>query len=62
VGEGAVLELGDDLFDHGVVAVALVGPDRVQGGVGDERVMPVGVEQLALPGMGGRVEPLDPAY
>jgi hypothetical protein len=44
-------KLGDDLLDDGVSAVDLVGGHRVQGvggGVGDERVVAVGGEQLTL--------------
>jgi hypothetical protein len=50
VGQRAVLEFGDDLLDVGVVAVMLVGLDDAEGGVGDERVVPVGGEQRTLPG------------
>ncbi len=50
VGQGPVLQLGDDLLDDGVVAVPLVGLDRGQGAVGDEGVVAVGREQLALLG------------
>ena len=50
VGQGAVLEFGDDLLDQGVVAVTLIGLDRGQGAVGDEGVVAVGREQLALLG------------
>lgn len=39
---------GTALLDDGVVAVGLVRLDQAQGGVGDEPVMPVGREQLAL--------------
>jgi hypothetical protein len=38
VRQRAVLELGDDLLDGRVVAVALVGVDPRQSGVGHERV------------------------
>ena len=50
VGERAVLQLGDNLLDDGVVAVGLVRGDGGQSAVGDERVMAPGGEQLVLPG------------
>jgi hypothetical protein len=59
--QGTVLELGDDLLEDRVVTVSLVGLDGREGGVGDEPVMAVGVEQFALSGMRGGVEPLDAA-
>lgn len=64
VRQGAVFELGDDLLDDRVPAVGSVGADRVEGGVRDERVVPPGREQLALPGRGGRcgAQPLDASH
>ena len=46
--ERAILELSDDLLDERVVAMTLVGLDRGQRAVGDERVVAVGREQFAL--------------
>lgn len=62
--EGVGLELGDDLLDDGVPAVDLVGLDRAQGGVGDERVVAVGGEQLTLGAAvtGGGLQPPHPAH
>lgn len=51
--ERTALELGDDLLDDRVVAVGFVGVDDAQGGVGDERVVAPGVEELPLPLGGG---------
>ena len=58
-----------DLFDDGVPAVGGLGLQHRQGGVGEDRVVAVGGEQLtlhALPGLVGRggygVEALDPAH
>ena len=48
VGQGTGLELGDDLLDDRVVAVGGVGVNGAEGGVGDERVVAPGVEQLTL--------------
>ena len=64
VGQGPVLELGDDLFDDRVPAVDLVGLDGGQVAAGDERVGAPGREQLALHGAvgGQRLEPADPAH
>jgi hypothetical protein len=59
VGQRAVLEFGDDLLDDRVVTVLLVGLDDTEGAVGDERVVPVGGEQLTLPGW---LEPFHPAH
>ncbi|MCP6134171.1 hypothetical protein NL393_33865, partial [Klebsiella pneumoniae] len=58
-----VLELGDDLLNQGVVAVTLIGLHHGQGAVGDEGVVAVGREQLALlgPVAGEWLESLDPA-
>lgn len=60
----AVLEFGDHLLDHGVVALLLVGLDGAQGRVRDEPVMAVGREQLALFGAvpGQWLESFDPAH
>ena len=57
-----VLEFGDDLLDDGVVAVTLVGLDDAQGGVGDEGVVAVGREQLALLGAVRSGQSSDAAY
>ena len=64
MGQGAVLELGDDLFDDGVPPVGQVGLDRVEVAVGDERVVAPGREQLALDrAVGGqRLQAADPAH
>jgi len=61
---GPSLKFGDDLLDHRVAAVAFVGLDQAQGAVGDERVMPVGREQLALFGAvtGEGLESLDASH
>ncbi|WP_238695195.1 hypothetical protein [Ornithinimicrobium flavum] len=62
--QGPVLELGDDLLDDRVPPVVLIGLDGAQVGVGDERVVALGSEQLtlrvAVPGQG--LEPSDPAH
>jgi len=50
VGQGPVLQVGDDLFDDGVVAVVGLGVKRRLGRVGEDRVIAEGVEQLVLPG------------
>lgn len=52
MGQGAILELGDDLLDDdllddGVLAVRLVGLEQVKDRVRGERVVAVGREQLA---------------
>nr|WP_157550791.1 hypothetical protein [Nocardioides jensenii] len=48
VRERPVLEFGDDLLNDRVIAVTLIGLDHAQGAVGDEGVVTVGREQLAL--------------
>lgn len=53
VGEGSVDEIGEDLFDDGVVAVSLVGGDGGQVGVGQEGVVAPGWEQFFLTGRCG---------
>jgi hypothetical protein len=64
VRERPVLVLGDDLLDQGVIAMPLISLDGRQGAVGDERMVAVGREQLALLGAAGcqRLEPFDPAH
>jgi hypothetical protein len=64
VRERPVLELGDDLLDQGVIAMPLISLDGRQGAVGDERMVAVGREQLALLAAAGcqRLEPFDPAH
>jgi hypothetical protein len=52
VGKGPVDDVGEDLFDDGVVAVGLVGVDGGQVGVGQERVVAPQREQCFLPGWG----------
>jgi hypothetical protein len=49
VRQGTVLQVGVDLFDHGVGAVGFVGGHGVQGAGGEEAVESVGVE-LTCPG------------
>jgi hypothetical protein len=61
VGEGPVVEVGVDLLDDGVVAVVALGLDGLERGVGEERVVAPGGEQLALPGGGVLVLVADPA-
>ncbi len=48
VHRGVVLQLRDDLPDHGVVTMPPIGIDDGQGAVGDEGVVAVDREQLAL--------------
>lgn len=50
MGQSTVFELGDDLLDHSVVALGLVGLDHAQVRVGDEAVVSVGGEQFTLGG------------
>lgn len=55
VGQGAVLEIGIDLLDPGMLAMDLIGSDRVQHlGVhgGEERMEMVGVKERQLPHRG----------
>ena len=42
--------VGEDLLDDGVVAVLVLGLDQLERGVGEDRVVAPGREQLALPG------------
>ena len=62
--QGVVLEFGDDLLDDRVVTMPLVGLDHGEGAVGDEGVVAVGREQLALLGAiaSQPLEPVDPAH
>ena len=66
VSHRTLFELGDDLFDDGVVAVVFVGVDRGQVTVGDEPVVPPGGEQRVLAVVGGGdgslVQALHPAH
>ena len=48
VGEGAVVEVGDDLLDDRVAAVLLLGLEGLERGVGEDGVVAPGGEQLAL--------------
>jgi hypothetical protein len=41
-------QVGDDLLDDRVVTVLALGLDRLERGVGEDRVVPVGGEELAL--------------
>ena len=55
MGEWAVLQLGDDLLDDGVVAVGGLGGQHWLGAVGEHGVVAVDREQLALlAGLSGR--------
>ena len=49
MGQGTVLQVGDDLLD-GVAAVGGLGVEHRQGAVGEHRVVAVDGEQLALVG------------
>ena len=49
---GPCLQVGDDLLDDGVPAVAVLGLDHRQRCVGEHRVVAVAGEQLALAGRG----------
>src|SRR6478735_7380159 len=60
--QGRVLQVSMNLLDDGVAAVGLVGGDGIEGGGGEERVEPPGVEERGLPGVGARVEVGDAAY
>ncbi|UPW06917.1 hypothetical protein M1C57_23780 (plasmid) [Rhodococcus pyridinivorans] len=62
--QGSGLEFGDDLLDDRVVAVVPIGGDRWQGAVGDERMVSVGGEQLALLAAvtGRRLQAPDPPH
>ncbi|WP_146877313.1 hypothetical protein [Actinomadura madurae] len=53
VGQRAGLPVGDDLLDHGMVAVVALGLQRLKGAVGEELVVAPGGEQLALLTHGG---------
>jgi hypothetical protein len=63
MGQGALDQVGEELFDDGVAAVVGLGLGELERAVGEHRVVPVGGEQLALAlggGFGG--EPADPAH
>ncbi|NMM18091.1 MAG: hypothetical protein HHJ14_13515 [Cellulomonas sp.] len=63
VGEGAVLQLGDDLLDDGVVAVRGLRVEHRLLRVGEHRVVTPGGEQGALPGPDhGGVQSFDAAH
>jgi hypothetical protein len=55
--QGAVVAVGEDLLDDGVVAVLVLGPGSSHTGVGEDRVVPPGGEQLVLPGSRGVLVP-----
>jgi len=61
VRESAALEVGDDLFDDGVVEVGGLGVEHPESRVGEHGVMAVVGEQLCLTGVVG-VESADPAH
>jgi hypothetical protein len=50
VGQGAVSQVGEHLFDLGVVAVVLFGLEGGERGVGEHGVVAPRGEQLALAG------------
>ena len=65
MGQSTVLQIGIHLLDDGMLAVGFVRRDGVQnGGVhgGEERVVPVRVEQGGLPVTGLRVQFRDAAH
>jgi hypothetical protein len=51
MGEGAVVQVGEDLLDDRVAAVLLLCPDELERRVGEDGVVAPGGEQLALPGL-----------
>jgi hypothetical protein len=53
VRERAVVQLGDDLFDDGVVAVGGLRGEHRFAAVGEHRVVAVGREQLTLSSLSG---------
>lgn len=60
--EPSVLEFGHDLLDHGVAPVVAVGVDGAPGGVGDESVVPMRVEQGVLGVLGALAQAFDAAH
>ena len=61
VRQGPVGQVGEDLFDLGVVAVVLLGLEGGERGVGEDGVVTPGGEQFALARGGLAVEVFDPA-
>jgi hypothetical protein len=61
VGERSVVPVGEDLLHDRVAAVLGLGLDQLERGVGEDRVVAPGGEQLALAGGGLRAEVADPA-
>jgi hypothetical protein len=61
VGKRAAGDVGEDLLDQRVVAVLPLGLDELERGIGEDRVVAPGGEQLVLPGGCFLVQVADPA-
>ncbi len=59
---GAVGPVGEDLFHDRVVTALAFGLDQLERGIGEDRVVAPGREQLVLPGRTMVVEVADPAH
>ena len=61
MGEGAVVPVGEDLLDDGVVAVVFLGLDHLERAVGEHGVVAPDREQFVLPVSGSGVQVADAA-